>query len=269
MKNHYSVLAVFSLFLATTLNSQSLLNGDMESWPPNCPFNVAPNSWTNFSTSLGPDQAGCVGPVVSYQGNSHMNLVWSTMPLREGAEQMVTGLNPGDTYQINFYAIHDQGLWASTGSVFLDVYVNSVVIFSTPELFNLGPWTGYSAGFTATASTALIGFRVRDGLTGSSGSVGVDAISIDLSTATNHTNDPSTFIVFPNPVENELNITCPPDAELTGVSLYSVCGQVVYGAIPSVSGDLVKLDLSALAPGVYFLEMMTGVGVLVRKVVVR
>ena len=66
-----------------------------------------------------------------------------------------------------------------------------------------------------------------------------------------------------------LNIICAPDAELSAVSLYSVCGQLVYITIPVVSENHIKLDLQGLPSGVYFVEIRTGNGVVTRKVVVR
>ena len=91
-------LSIILLIVTIQTNiAQVINNPSFELWPTtSCPYNVAPTGWTNYSTSLGPDQAGtCAGTIVSQQGNSHMNLVWYTgSALAEGARQLITGFTP-------------------------------------------------------------------------------------------------------------------------------------------------------------------------------
>ena len=265
MKTRYTSIILSFFFLST--NAQTPANAGFETWPGNCPVNTAPTSWSNFSTSLGPDQAGtCAGTVVSQQGISHMNLVWSNTGLAEGADQLVSGFTTSTSYSVNFYAIEDRGLYASTGSVFLDVYVNSVVVFSTPELFNLGPWTMYSANFVSSGISQTIGFRVRAGGTGTSGSVGVDDVTIVTTTGIKNNLDPSLVTIFPNPVQHQLNITMPPDLIAKNISIHSIYGQLVYAL---TTGDMNVIQLPELAPGIYFVRINTSKGEVTKRISVE
>ena len=264
MKKLYAILITGTVFIGSA-NAQVLLNGNMELWPPNCPFNVPPNSWTNFSTSLAPDQAGCAGPVVSIQGSSHMNLVWSNTGLREGCTQQVTSLAPGAPYIIQFFAIHDQGLYASTGSVFLDVYLNSSVIFSTPELFNGGVWTQYAIGFMANNTSETIGFQIRDGNTGTSGSVGVDSVTVDYSLGVAPAAN-FEFSMYPNPAKSRITLTG--SEFLNSVTITDLSGKLV-----SEKNDLsvrsMIYELPELAPGLYFVHLRTEKGVTIKKLMIE
>jgi len=255
------------LFLTVTANSQTVINGDFELWPPACPYNVAPNSWTNFSNSLGPDQAGtCAGIVPSYTGISHMNLVWANYPLMEGAKQAMSGLTIGNVYQVSFYACHDQGLYAFTGSLFLDFYHNSTVIFSTPELFNLAPWTLYTANFTALTATDTIGFQIRAGTTNTSGSVGVDAVSIGLETSVAPDLSEINFSLYPNPSNGIFTLQS--DEEITSIEICNTLGETIFNQQISKSSNHL-IDLSSQSKGIYFVKIMIGGKSAVQKLVIQ
>jgi hypothetical protein len=273
MKQFYSaftlalILTIALALTFNTVNAQVVVNGGFEFWGPNCPVNVAPNNWTNFSNTLGPDQAGCAGPVVSYQGNSHMNLVWADWGLWEGAEQTISGFTPGSQYTIAFYAIHDQGLYASTGSLFLDVYLNSNVIFSTPELFNGGPWTQYTTVFTAASTSETIGFKIRTGNTGTSSSVGIDQFTVDMTAGVKDIPLAMDFNIYPNPVQGELNINFNTSVSSGSLSIVNLVGQLVYTQ-QEISGTSVKVELPKLSPGVYFINVNNRSAVLTKKIVI-
>lgn len=177
-------IPAMGLLSALSAQAQTIVQGGFEAWPANCPVNGPPNGWANFSTSLGPDQAGsCAGTVVSFEGSSHMNLVWySGTGLLEGAAQAVTGLVVGNTYEVSFHAIHDQGLYAANDPTRLEASINGNVMLTTPDLISGDPWAQYSFQFTATSSTHVLGFRVAAGSFGTTGCVGVDAVSISSAT---------------------------------------------------------------------------------------
>lgn len=172
------------LLSALPVQAQTIVQGGFEAWPANCPVNGPPNGWANFSTNLGPDQAGsCAGTVVPFEGSSHMNLVWySVNGLLEGAAQAVTGLVVGNTYEITFHAIHNQGLYADNDPTRLEASINGAVMLTTPDLISGDPWAQYTFQFTATSSTHVLGFRVAAGSIGTTGCVGVDAVSISSTT---------------------------------------------------------------------------------------
>ncbi|NOQ72697.1 MAG: T9SS type A sorting domain-containing protein [Crocinitomix sp.] len=253
MKNLSLIKFIKPTFISLTLllviqtgYSQTVANGTLEAWPPSCPYNTAPDDWTNFSTSLGPDQAGdCAGLVASYEGDSHMNLVWSSAGLREGAKQAMSGLIIGDTYNINFYAINDQGLYASAGSVILDFYHNSTVVFSTPELFSEGPWTLYTASFIALTETDTIGFQIAPGSVETSGSVGIDAVSIIETSGVTEILTTTAYSVYPNPTTGIVNFSGTFDVTLTDLT-----GKVIIE-----EQDVDVLDIHKLPRGLYFIRL--------------
>lgn len=187
MKKFYnrSIFATSLLLLAlllcnTSVNGQLITNGDMEAWTGNCPVNTAPDAWTNYSTGLGPDQGGtgCVGSTAAHGGSSYMNLVWINSGLREGATQNVTGLTLGNEYRISFWGINSNGVYADPGDVGFEIYMNSLPVFSTGNITPAGGWIEYSYTFIATALSEVIGVRVKDGTSGTSGSAGVDDFQV-------------------------------------------------------------------------------------------
>lgn len=197
-------LIAFLLF--GNLYAQVAVNNNFENWPTSCAINQPPTGWTTFTTwtTTDPDEAGCNGQVVPFSGNAHMNLVWSTGSnvFSEGAEQLISGFSPGTQYSITFWAIHNQGLWASTGKSVCDVYIDSVLVYTTPEMTNGGAWALNTVTFTATATSHLLGFRTEKGPTAtlSSGSVGIDSLLISSSCApTFDTISPSTCDTFVSP----------------------------------------------------------------------
>ena len=252
------MLITFTVILiSATCSGQTIKNGSFESWPSGCPYNVVPDNWTNFSTSLGPDQAGtCAGTVTSYQGSSHMNLVWySTNGLYEGAIQTLTGLTSGTSYQINFYAINDQGLYSYGDPVILDVYLNNSVIFSTPELTSGGNWTKYSVNFTATATSHNFGFKVQAGSTGTSGSVGIDAVVFDGTEGTNTILNESEYNIYPNPFNNEFIVDIQKQnfKDATFI-IQNTLGQTVFVKQNLYPKDKKTINMKELPSGIYFIN---------------
>lgn len=70
--------------------------------------------------------------------------------------------------------------------------------------------------------------------------------------------------VFPNPVNDVININLPSNLVLNGATLYDVFGRNTGGAI-----DNGKMNVSNLASGVYVLNIETTEGTLSRKVVIE
>jgi hypothetical protein len=256
------------LFFSTNINSQSLLNGGFESWPPGCPFNTAPDDWTNFSTNLGPDQAGsCTGSVTSQEGNSHLNLVWSTSSgLYEGVQQAVSGLTVGKTYSLTFYAIEDAGLYSGGGSCVVDVYLNSNVVYSTPELSSGGSWAMHTINFVASSTSQDIKFRVRDGSIGTSGSAGIDDVRISVMTGLKNTLSDRDFNIYPNPFIDKVHIETK-DHQNANVRIYSVLGHSFIGQYKLNYSNDNTLDLNFLPLGIYWFHLNVDGKSAVKKVV--
>lgn len=240
------------------LAAQSIQNGDFESWNGNCPYNTVPVGWTNFSTNLGADKAGnCTGSVAPYQGDAHMNLVWySSTGLIEGVTQSIDSFAIGASYDLGFQAINNQGLYSFGAPVFCEVYVNGNVIFTTPELFDGGPWTAYTASFVATNDTMTIGFKVKNGLSGTSGSLGIDAVSFLNLTPTQPINDLQDAILFPSPIEDYLYITLKePIQKFCSITLINSLGQMVYHDIQFQQLKQFEIDFSQLAVGSFIVKI--------------
>ena len=253
------IVMVLLFTMCTSVQGQVIVNGDFELWPAGCPYNVAPNGWTNFSTSLGPDQAGtCAGSVVSHQGNSHMNLVWySSNGLKEGATQMISGLTIGAVCEIEFYAINDQGLYSFGDPAILDFYVDSTVVFTTPELFSGGAWTAYTVSFTPTATSQKIGFRVKYGTSGTSGCVGIDAVSVLNPTGTEDISGERELRVYPNPFSTSATVQTDKTLNNAMLTLYDAFGRQVL-QMDNITGRSITLQRENLATGVYSIRLTEG-----------
>jgi hypothetical protein len=249
----------FLLFFSIETNSQTLLNPSFEFWTGNCPINIAPNDWTNFSSSLGPDQAGnCAGNVIPYEGDSHMNLVWyETNSLYEGASQSITDLEIGKEYEMSFYAVHDQGLYAYNDNIILDVYLSGNVVFSTPELSSGFPWYYYSVNFFADSVSKLLAFKVRGGTSGLSGSVGVDAIHFTSTSSIKHNSYKETSeILYPNPFSDYITIEHLVE-NISKICIYDHLGRIIL--TNNLLNNLVplkKINTEHLSKGSYFYEIL-------------
>lgn len=263
-------LSIVVIFLMMSMSySQTVINGSFETWPSNCPYNVAPTGWTNFSTSLGPDKAGtCAGSVVSYFGNAHMNLVWISSGLREGASQTINGLTAGITYQFQFYATHDQGLYANNSPCIVDAYVAGAVVFSTPQLNSGDPWNQYTINFTATDTNELIGFRIRPGNSGTSGSAGIDGVTVtnplSIGTAANSNN----LCVYPSVVDKELQLLF--NNRGAGAVIFTIktsTGQVVYRQNYDDAFIVKTIDMDNFSSGLYILTMQLEKEILIKKII--
>jgi len=254
MKNVYLIGLI--LFLGTSAFSQSITNGDMESWPAGCPYNTAPDSWVNFtvgSSSLGPDQAGsCYGSTPAYEGDSYMNLVY-TGSAEEGAEYTLSGLTIGVEYTITFHARNSDGIYASSGSGSIDVFHQGSVIYTTPELISPGSWAEYTANFTAATSTDNIAFRIVPG-TGSSGSLGIDAVSISGGSSAD--------------VEDVLNVEFN-GVETAEIYIYDLQGikiKEVHG-LNSQSSNAV--DISEIPSGIYLVRLVSNLEITEKKILIE
>lgn len=263
--NLYLALVFTFLFGFGPLFGQlTVINGDFEAWPSGCPYNTAPNNWTNYSTSLGPDQSGtCAGTLTSHSGSSHMNLVWIDSGLEEGAVQNVGGLTAGVTYRISFWGANNQGLYSAGGDCIIEIHRNSTPIFATPNLVSGGPWTEYSVEFTASASTETLGVRVKQGNSGTSGSAAVDDFSVSNAVSI-HDALFQAFSISPNPAASSLRVSYA-GSESANCRVLSVMGAEVLPPVSLMASTGTDLDISTLSPGIYLLEMTAGSQRAVRK----
>lgn len=256
------------------LRAQFITNGDFESWTGNCPLNVAPNSWTNYSTpGAAPDQAGtCAGTVTAHGGASYMNIGWINTGLMEGAVQTISGLTLGRTYRITFWGINSQGLYATPGDCMIQLHQNSISVFSTPNLVSGGAWTMYTYDFVGTSPSEVVGVRVVPGTSGTSGSAGVDDFQVtelvDVRDAMMHP-----ITVWPSPTTDALYIDQGDyyTSDLQGVAytVTNIVGQTMQESALNFANGKARLDLQGYRPGIYTLSMMVEGQKEVRKFMVK
>ncbi|HRG59296.1 MAG TPA: T9SS type A sorting domain-containing protein [Bacteroidia bacterium] len=249
---------LFLIVVSIKLKAQIIENADFELWSGNCPYNVAPIGWSNYSTNLGPDKAGlCTGTVLPYSGSAHMNLVWySSTGLIEGAYQAVPGFLVGMNYELTFQAINNQGLYSFGDPVFCEVYVNGMVNFTTPELYNGGSWTAYSTNFVATNDTMIIGFKVKNGLSGTSGSLGIDAVGFANLTPNTYKFIEQSIVINPCPIQDvmEINISNR-NFKQCSLTLFDAIGNLIFEEfIPNINLPL-KVNISTLPVGIYVAQI--------------
>jgi hypothetical protein len=70
------------------------------------------------------------------------------------------------------------------------------------------------------------------------------------------------LIIFPNPAQNELNITA--ETTISEVMIYDITGQRVY--INSVENNNLRIDLSDFNNGMYLLHVITSQGIQTQKI---
>jgi hypothetical protein len=93
----------------------------------------------------------------------------------------------------------------------------------------------------------------------------VDDISIDYLVGTPEIDQDIEFVIYPNPVHNQMNITS--GVEMTEVAIFNQLGQLVYNqAVKSNNFSLNTLGFNA---GVYFVRIITDQGIATEKVIVR
>jgi hypothetical protein len=68
----------------------------------------------------------------------------------------------------------------------------------------------------------------------------------------------NTISVFPNPVENRMNIRSADN--IIGVNIYSISGQHVFG-LNEVNANQLELDASGFSEGMYVVKMQTQNGI--------
>ena len=81
----------------------------------------------------------------------------------------------------------------------------------------------------------------------------------------------SDLSVYPNPATNFVNVDLTSEAQNISVSIVDMSGKVLYNDVFSHNGGTqnYKVPVTELANGIYFLNLDTPTGKVVRKIVVR
>lgn len=249
MKFYIVFLVTLTVFPS---NAQTFVNGGFEDWPDSCSVNTAPSGWTIFSPPGGPNQRGlyCEGSIIPYEGNSYMSLQWSSGSgfIHDGASQIISDLVVAQSYAVSFYAIPCDYSWYHEPINVL-VFLDSVLVYVTPELQENDPWTPFSLDFIASDTAIKISFQALEFDQGSSSfaSLGIDAVSIS-STAETSENLRTRMIVYPNPTSDLLFIS-EIQSSADQLSILDLNGKIVLTTTIQKNG----IDVSSLAPGFYYI----------------
>jgi hypothetical protein len=172
-----------------SVHANLVVNGGLETWPMPLSLDSTPSNWNNFS-----DTSGATGldPVSS----SFETNIWndlggtpdgSSMFGRAFARQDGTGEGSsqsiattlGTIYNISFSHSTTAFRNADAGSGYWDVFIDNVVIGSTPPVAPSSPWQSYSLNFIGTAGlTQNFGFIARTNTLGQTSSLVIDNVSV-------------------------------------------------------------------------------------------
>lgn len=251
-----SLLLILST-IASLSFSQTILNGSFEDWLDSCATDVPPTNWTNFSSDgRGPDQRGlfCEGNITAFDGDHYMALVGcaGSNIIYEGAEQQISGLIPGETYTVSFYAIVcDYTPYAADLNI--SAYIDSTPVYQTEYLVQNDPWKPFQFTFVANHTTADLAFLCSDwGNYCTLASLGIDKVSIHHGALVSEEEE-SLLQLYPNPASDRLFIR---NADLltSEIVIYDLVGHVVLRSKMTEQG----IDISQLNTGTYFVQASDG-----------
>ena len=119
--------------------------------------------------------------------------------------------------------------------------------------------SGTSVCLSSDGSTVFIGAPLNDGNGLNSGHVRVYDLSALLSLEDNEIG--KNFTVYPNPVNNHLQIQLSTTLEFKKATIYNYYGQLV------LQSKTTPINVSGLSSGVYFLEVETNKGKGIKKII--
>lgn len=73
---------------------------------------------------------------------------------------------------------------------------------------------------------------------------------------------------YPNLVNDELHIAISNNLQVETITLYSVNGQQIQ-TITNVNSNIVTLQTSAIASGIYTVKLLTNYGIVVKQIVIE
>ena len=120
--------------------------------------------------------------------------------------------------------------------------------------------SGYSVSLSSDGSIVAIGAPYNDGNGSNSGHVRVYNLSVVLSSDSFVL---ERFSIFPNPVSNVLKINLKTNLILQKVNIYTSLGQLVK------TENKNEINVSSLAKGNYFVEVITNKGKATKKIIIN
>ncbi|HLG03115.1 MAG TPA: T9SS type A sorting domain-containing protein [Bacteroidia bacterium] len=134
-------------------------------------------------------------------------------------------------------------------------------------------YTTVYAWYSANQKFPLLQIQMTSQVSGS-GTNNMKAVFVNSNVVGINDEAPEIFAnVFPNPADNEINISAEmPHAGIVYLEIMDGCGRVAFvsNAGDQPAGSFSKqLDISSLAPGIYTLRLVAGDAVMVRKIAIR
>ena len=121
-------------------------------------------------------------------------------------------------------------------------------------------YNGYSISLSSNGSIVAIGAYLNSGNGNSSGHVRV----FDLATVLSSDSFvQSNFVIYPNPSNGIINISLDNNLQLKKVSIYNQLGQLIKTAETNV------IHTTALAKGIYYVEVVTDQGKATKRIIVK
>lgn len=262
-------LIVFTLFSQSSIFGQTLLNGSFETTTGNCDYNL-PNS--NFNSMMSNcyafgnnSQIDIINSTCGYgsaqQGNYFIGLaVDITNTLTDALSlKLSTPLIGGNNYVLNFYNRKDSGYAAnllevgySTDSISFGNIIDTAALPTTS-------WGLVSFSFTPTVNCQFLTIRT---IAGSYGWNFVDDFTISQTTGIINTFAEERAIqIFPNPTSNFISIQADNSIKITTTTMKDIQGRTVLVT------DKTTIDLSDFGTGVFFLELNTDKGRIVKRII--
>ncbi len=214
-------------------------------------------TWTLDETH-GVDGSNC-GKATGYTGTSgvyEINELWYISPV----------FNADNYTTLNLNFMSAQGYSGSTIGVFYSTDYNGTTPATATWTALTATWAPADPFWTWTASgnvdlsavngaTCYVGFKFANPATTASSTWELDNITITAGTS-NIENVSAQLSVYPNPVQNVLNIS-----EKANVKVINIAGQVVIDA-----QNVNSVDMSALTTGMYIVRIENEAGVQTEKI---
>ncbi len=287
------ILAVFGTSIASGLQGQDFVNGDLEG-PAPTGLTQLPPGWqavpdndpvclaTNGSLGDTPDLTDINGPSVftgifgnPFSGNTFVSgeRGGGNVVFQEGIMQQVSGFVPGEPYTVVLHqaVVKSYGSFDSSGS--WAVYVNTTLAGNTapttsPVPYDSAPfaWEQRTVPFTATSSSHTIKFLPVDDDTNlevldPNGSLrmGIDLVSILPGFHTTGLSDqamPTDRTLAPNPVSDHLVIGTTSVFASGRVRIHAATGALIreQGLVSGVQRT--TIDLATIQPGIYLVSIL-------------
>jgi hypothetical protein len=280
-KNYFTTktivyLLILQFFNAADLRSQTIINGDFEIHQATaCEINLVNSTYANFMSyswgfgtadELDIQNFSC-GYAIPPSNNWFVSLSKKEF-LNDGdalSLKIDTNLIMGNTYEISYYEFASDTNFNANIPIEIGLSADSLnfgdLIFTSMPLFNV--WTLKTFSFVAPNNGNFITIRIDTAGT-ESGWNFIDNIHFSVEVGSSKLQVESTdFVLFPNPNSGHINLSLPINTQ--NVMLFTAEGQLIKN-IDAVG--LSKMEFLMESKGIYFVQLVTNSGNIVKKLVV-